>query len=642
MRMGTWGAPRRRLAVALAVITLVLILAAGLPASAAGSITSFDPNHGQIGTSVVITGVGFTGATAVRFNGVNDPTFVIDTDEQITATVPDGATTGPLEIDMADAETAASAESFTIDDPPPLAPTIDNFSPRRGPEAAPVVLHGSGLSTTTDVRFAGRTAGFTVNGDDQITAYVPAGADSGRISVDTPFGTATTEDPFVVQPNIVVIVSDDQRYDELSHMPIVQSELISQGVRFTNGFVSNPLCCPSRVSILTGRYSHSTGVYSNGGEFGGIPVGGFPAFDAGRDSGTMAAWLDDAGYETGLVGKYLNHYGPNPDMYIPPGWDRWVSFNEDNGLYYNYDLNVDGDTLSFGSGELDYSTDVFARYADTFIQQAPADRPIFLFFTPYAPHGPSTPPPRYQGDFSNEPGLRLPSFNEADVSDKPAYIRNLRSLNSKKIASGDLHYRRVLESLLGVDDAVGTIINALEDTGRLENTLIFYISDNGVQEGEHRWGFKVVPYDESIRVPFIVRWDRLANTPRTDSNLVLNVDIAPTVAQAADAPAPAFDGNSLLPQLTGASTTGRPSILLESYTYARPDGSVVPSYCGIRTKSRLFVHYATGEEEYYTLSTDPYELRNKVKLNSAGAAVRNFRAQARAQCVPRPPGMPSF
>ena len=637
MRIRTWGAPRRRLAVALAVITLVLILAAGLPASAAGSITSFDPNHGQVGTSVVITGVGFTGATAVRFNGANDPAFLVDTDEQITATVPDGATTGPIEIDMADAETAVSAESFTVDEPPPLAPTIDDFSPKRGPEGAPVVVDGSGLSTTTEVRFAGRAAGFTVNGDDQLTAYVPTGADSGRISVDTPFGTATTEDPFVVQPNIVVIVSDDQRYDSLSHMPIVQSELIGHGVKFTNGFVSNPLCCPSRVSMLTGRYSHSTGVYSNGGEFGG-----FPAFDEGQDTGTMAAWLDDAGYETSLVGKYLNHYGPNPDMYIPPGWDRWVTFDENNGQYYNYDLNVDGDTLSFGSDALDYSTDVFARYADSFIENAPADRPLFLFFTPYAPHGPSTPPPRYEGDFNNEPGLRLPSFNEADVSDKPTYIRNMRPLSSKKIASGDTHYRRVLESLLGVDDAVGTIIGALEETGRLENTLIFYISDNGVQEGEHRWGFKVVPYDETIRVPFIVRWDRLADTPRTNSNLVLNVDIAPTVAQAADAPAPGFDGNSLLPQLTGASTTGRSSILLESLTYSRPDGSVVPSYCGIRTKSRLFVHYATGEEEYYTLSTDPYQLRNKVKLQSAAAAVTNFRAQARAQCNPRPPGMPSF
>jgi hypothetical protein len=123
---------------------------------------------------------------------------------------------------------------------------------------------------------------------------------------------------------------------------------------------------------------------------------------------------------------------------------------------------------------------------------------------------------------------------------------------------------------------------------------------------------------------------------------VLNVDIAPTIAQATDAAAPAFDGNSLLSQLTGSSTTGRPSILLESYTYARPDGSVVPSYCGIRTKARLFVHYATGEEEYYTLNTDPYQLKNKVKLQSAATAVNNFRNQARAQCNPRPPGMPSF
>jgi N-acetylglucosamine-6-sulfatase len=215
-------------------------------------------------------------------------------------------------------------------------------------------------------------------------------------------------------------------------------------------------------------------------------------------------------------------------------------------------------------------------------------------------------------------------------------------LSAKKSANMDAHYRRVLETLLGVDSAVGSILRALSDTERLSNTLILYVSDNGIADGEHRWGFKVVPYEESIRVPFIVRWDRLTGVPRTESSLAINIDVAPTVAAVADAASPAVDGRSLVPLLTGSSSSWRGSILLESLEKRRPDGSVVPSYCGVRTRSRVFVRYATGEEEYYTLATDPYQLKNKAKVRSAAAAVRTLRDQARAMCDPLPPGMPAF
>jgi N-acetylglucosamine-6-sulfatase len=618
--------------IGLAAGVLFLIFVSGLPASAQGSITGFSPSHGRVGTDVIISGNAFTSASALRFNGT-DATFTVDADSQITATVPPGATSGPIDVDTQDG-TATSADSFTVDPDPPLGPSISDFSPRRGPEGAGVTITGSGFSLTTDVRFAGTTAAFTVDADDRITATVPPGADTGSIAVTTSVDTAITATDFVVQPNIVLIVSDDQRYDELSHMPTLQSQLVDQGVSFSNAFVSNPLCCPSRVSILTGQYSHTNNVYSNSGAFGG-----FPAFHG--DDSTIATWLDGAGYDTGLVGKYLNHYGPGAS-YIPPGWDRWVAFNDANAKYYNYNLQVDDATLGFGDRAMDYSTDVLAGYADRFIRTAPTNQPLFLYFAPFAPHGPTIPPPRYVGSFQDQPGLRLPDFNEADVSDKPGYIKSLPLLKAKKIAATDDHYRRALGTLLGLDDAVGTITSALSATGRLGNTLMIYLSDNGVAEGEHRWSFKVVPYDESIRVPLVVRWDRLGNVPSTNGNLAMNVDLAPTIADAASVNAPGVDGRSLLPWLTGSTTAGRAAVLLESLDYPRPDGSVVPSYCGIRTRSRLFVHYSTGEEEYYTLSTDPYELKNKVSLRSAASAVTQLRGQARALCDPRPPGMPAF
>ncbi|MBI3648084.1 MAG: sulfatase-like hydrolase/transferase, partial [Actinobacteria bacterium] len=222
------------------------------------------------------------------------------------------------------------------------------------------------------------------------------------------------------QPNIVLIVTDDQRWDELDAMPVVQRQLMAKGVTFTNGFVVNPLCCPSRSTILTGQWSHTTGVYRE------IPPrGGFESF---RDSSTLATWLDAAGYDTALVGKYIDRYQhPALSGYVPPGWDRWVAF--EHSSYYNYGLSIDGTVHSYQDLPGDYSTDVLAGFADQFVRSAVG--PLFLYFAPAAPHAPAIPGPG-MADVAVPAGPPPPpSLDEADVSDKPAYVQALPRLGAR-------------------------------------------------------------------------------------------------------------------------------------------------------------------------------------------------------------------
>jgi arylsulfatase A-like enzyme len=203
------------------------------------------------------------------------------------------------------------------------------------------------------------------------------------------------------------------------------------------------------------------------------------------------------------------------------------------------------------------------------------------------------------------------------------------------------------ESLGAVDDAVHDVIGALRTAGRLQNTMIAFTSDNGMAFGEHRWTSKLVPYEESIRVPLVIRWDGVVSAGALDPHLVANVDLAPTFAQAAEAPAPATDGRSLLPVLSGDAVGWRRVLLLEhlllegrSRSY-RGIGPGPPSYCGVRSRHRLFVHYASGFEEYYDLRVDPYELRNAIGEPSGGW-VKRLRGETRRLCQPLPPGMRPF
>ena len=510
-------------------------------------------------------------------------------------------------------------------EPGPIA-----LSPARGPVGAIVTITGTNLLTTTDVRFGLVRASFKTESDEQVTAIVPPGAGTARVRVDTLTGSVISDDPFVVQPNIVVVLTDDQRWDTLSYMPNVGSRLVDHGINFTNAFVENAMCCPSRASFLTGRDSHTTGVFSNDD-----PYGGFGLFD---DRATLATWLDDAGYETFLTGKYLNQYWDTDGLYEPPGWDSWRAFAS-HSRYYGYDVSVDGVAVeSYGGEPADYSTDVIAGYADDVIRSASSQDPLFVWFAPYAPHAPATPAPRDAGTMAGIKPWRPPSYDEADMTDKPAYMQALPRLSTTEQDRIDAFREHQLESLGAVDDAVHTLTAALADTGRLSDTIFVYTSDNGFLWGEHRREGKVVPYEESIRIPLVIRWDRLGGLPRTEHSVVENIDLAPTLVQAGGASAGGFDGRTLMPLLTGQSVDWRHHMLIE---HAGPGA---PSYCADRTPKEIFVHYATGEEEYYRLGSgsDLYERTNKISASKFRSRIATLRDKLRTMCTPLPPEMPAF
>lgn len=437
-----------------------------------------------------------------------------------------------------------------------------------------------------------------------------------------PLAAAAQERP----PDVVLIVTDDQRADTLWSMPIVTAELVARGVAFPDAFVVNPICCPSRASILTGNYSHSTMVYRQS-----PPFGRYEWFD---DTSTLATWLDDAGYETGLFGKYLDGYQHAAlTGVIPPGWDRWVAFV--HSAYADYKLTVDGDVRSFGSAAEEYSTDVLASEAVRFVEEA--EGPMFLVFSPAAPHAPAVPAPGDEAAFEDLQPARPPSFDEADVADKPAWVRALPRLGPLA-GETDAFRRDQYRSLLAVDRAVGAILDALERTGRLENTLIVFTSDNGIHLGEHRWIRKESPYEESIRVPLVLRWDAAGWTPSAElvDVLALNIDLAPTIAEAAGAEHPPADGRSLLAVLRGEE----PRALREDFLIEHLEGgNPIPTYCAVRSTSWKYVRYATGEEELYDLRADPFELENVVLQPSVGSVIAGLRERLRELCRPAPPGL---
>ena len=428
------------------------------------------------------------------------------------------------------------------------------------------------------------------------------------------------------QPTIVVIMTDDQRWDTLWAMPNVQAQLVGKGVTFENAFASNPLCCPSRASTLTGKYAHSTGVWRNQ-----PPYGGWDSFD---DSSTIATWLRDAGYTTGFFGKYLNRYWTPAYAtgYVPPGWSRWVAFPRSE--YYDYDLNIDGTIEHHSSDPSEYSTTVLSNDAASFIRDTPG--PLLVWFTPYAPHNPATPGPGYETAFSRLDPWRPVSYDEPDVSDKPAWLRALPQLSRSKKNRVDAFRINQYRTLGTVDDAVGQILSALEQTGRLSTSLVVFMSDNGFSWGEHRWTTKRVAYEESLRIPMVVRYDPAVTVPRVDDRIVLNIDVAPTAADAAGVRTPNVDGTSLLPLLDNPSARWRTAMLADHF--AKPSDRV-PSYCGVRTDTYAYVYYSTGDDELYDLVADPYELTNVVDDQRMSAVALEARTLLKAMCNPAPPDM---
>jgi N-acetylglucosamine-6-sulfatase len=410
-------------------------------------------------------------------------------------------------------------------------------------------------------------------------------------------------------------------------MPNVRRLLVREGIGFRNGFVTNALCCPSRSSLLTGRYSHSTGVYTNNG------------FRRFHDSSTVATWLDAAGYRTGLIGKYLNGYGKlDGNTYIPPGWDRWAALaGPDRHQFYDYTLNIDGAIRTYGHDPSDYLTTVLGRMAVQFINGS--QEPFFLYFAPTAPHMPATPAPGDADSFRGLEPARPPNFNESDVSDKPGWVRALPRLTAEARRRVDEQRLKQYRSLLEVDRFVGRIVEALKDSGRLHSTMIVFMSDNGFSWGEHRWALdsvnKQAPYEEDIRVPFVVRFDRLIGSARSSSKLVTNIDLAPTWAALARTDAPEAEGKSLLPILRHRTTSWRNSFLVE---HLQTEGDKVPTYCALRSLHYSYVAYRSGFEELYSLRRDPYELNNRARDRALASVRSRMRSRLRRLCDPPPPG----
>jgi N-acetylglucosamine-6-sulfatase len=407
------------------------------------------------------------------------------------------------------------------------------------------------------------------------------------------------------RPNFVFVLTDDMRKDDLAYMPKTRSLLEGKGMAFDNALVSCPLCSPSRASILRGQYPHNTGVWTNRPT---SPDGGEPAFRAkGDDQDTLATRLQDAGYRTGLFGKYMNHYS---GTYIPPGWERW--FATYTFYYFDYKANDQGTVRRYGTASSDYATDVIKRQAVGFVSDSVArGEPFFAYVAPFAPHAPSTPAPRDVHDYDDTRAPRPPSFNEADVSDKPPWIQQFPQFGESGIATIDSRHENRVESLQAVDDTVGKLVSTLRDDGQLANTYIFFASDNGVFDGEHRIpGRKAKPYEEAYRVPLLVRGPGVARGHRT-AKMALNIDYAPTMLDLAGAAqAPYFDGRPLTPLLDGTHPASwRIGSLIESH--ASSEGGDTPDSEGIRYESGSYVEYATGERELYDLSEDPYELTNE-------------------------------
>jgi arylsulfatase A-like enzyme len=377
---------------------------------------------------------------------------------------------------------------------------------------------------------------------------------------------------------------------------------------------------------MRGQYSHNNGVWSNSStDSPSTTSGGWQAYQQnGDEADNVATRLQDAGYRTGLFGKYLNGY--TDATYIPERggkaeWDKWFAvFTSGRIRYFDYDVNDDGTITHYGTSDSDYLTDVLSRQTNAFISDSAArGTPFFAYVAPPAPHLPSRPAPRDAHTYDGAVAPQLPSFNEQDVSDKPSWIAQLPSLTSDQISAINKRHEKRVESLQAVDDLVEGVVNTLDSTNTLDNTYIFFTSDNGWHEGEHRIPLeKWRPYEEDIHVPLLVRGPGVAHRSTT-YKLTLNTDYLPTFTSlACPSSSPCDtqnwsyvpDGRSLEPVLHGSATTWRSAILLEAAAHHSP------AYEGIRTigtkgiPKRKYIEYADATRELYDLVPDPYELTN--------------------------------
>ena len=382
-------------------------------------------------------------------------------------------------------------------------------------------------------------------------------------------------------PNVLVIVTDDQRAHTLDVMPRTKRIFFQNGRAFPRGFVTTPLCCPSRASIFTGLYAHNHGIHTNGSA--NLP-----------QDRTIQRYLHDAGYKTAIMGKFLNSWKLERN---PPNFDRWGVIRPDS--YWNAEFNVDGEVKNLPG----YSTNVLTMKAARWLRRFEDmdDQPWFLYIAPVAPHAPSIPAPEY-AEAPLPPFRPAPSVFEADRSDKPPWVRSLNaSLDNIKDGRA-----RKLRTLMSVDALVARVFHELGELGERRDTLAIYLSDNGDLWGEHGLVGKRVPYTESIHVPLAMRWPGHLEPGSREPNITANIDLAPTILDAA--------GVEPLFPMDGVSVLGN---WVRNRLFAEHWGAEVnPNWLQIRTKNFAYIEWYDGIHlrptfrEYYRTPVDPWQLRN--------------------------------
>ena len=425
----------------------------------------------------------------------------------------------------------------------------------------------------------------------------------------------------VAEPNVIVVLTDDQRTKDMLAMPLSKRRIGGRGVTFTRAWATFPLCCPSRATHLTGQYAHNHGVRDNV-----APEGGITPFN---DTATTATALDGAGYRTAFVGKYLNGYlalAREDPPYVPPGWDRWLAAGFP-GRMWGWTQVVNGVLRTWGTQreKRHYQTDVLARQANSFVRSSlEQETPFFLTVATLAPHGEHRPrasvasprpAPRHRHDFERQPLPKPESFNEADVSDKPAWVQDNPRIDAELRRALRARNRDRLASLSAVDELVAGLIDELREGRALQDTLVIFTSDNGFLMGQHRLRGKNVAYRESASVPLLARGAGLPKGAKVSAP-VGNIDVAATIYDATGVP-PAIepDGISLLDVAADPEAHADRDLLIET---TRSEG--------VRTPGFLYVEHESGDVELYDTGVDPFEL-DSVHGDPAYASIRAELAQ---------------
>ncbi len=496
---------------------------------------------------------------------------------------------------------------------------------RAGTLTAAFLLAATSCATspTTDGDAAGAAARPTV---EPASTEEPAPTPAPTASLPTPAAPA--------QPNVVVFLTDDQTVEQMWVMTRTSALLAEHGATFTQSFVNVPVCCPSRATLLTGQHASNHGVLTNSGT-----NGGFESFT--DQDATLATGLEDAGYYTLFVGKYLNGYGLTADQrYVPLGWSDYRALVAPTDILYTEPSFIENGILT-SYGEDDYVTDVITDHALDGIDQAVAEeQPFFALIAYPAPHGqggvpldeydpatffdevgrrypniflaPPVPAPRHAGTLST-PMPRGPAFNEEDVSDKPPFLRRTQ-FEAELEAQMEAYYQAGVESLLAVDESIAAIAERINDNGLTNETYFVFTSDNGLLLGQHRfYGVKYLPYEASVRVPLIIRGPDVVERSSV-SAVVSNVDLAATIFEATGVPPNrSGDGRSLLGVMSGAEPPWGRAVLLEGFELRASS----PPYVGVHTGDSVYVEWETGAIELYDLTVDPDQLENLAGLPQA-------------------------